>query len=319
MARPKRINLPYTLYHVFSRTNSDGAAFGDTADREMFLHYLSKFTALFQLRVHAWCLMDTHFHLLLETGERPALSEFMKRLLTAYTVYFNRRHRLHGHLFQGRYKSLVVEKSSYLLAVSRYIHLNPALTAKPANAEKFEGSSLRYFINGGEPPFLETAETLAWFKGNRKKYAEFVREGLKKDVKPEVLQQSFIGGKPFADRIAKRLMQMEKEGSRAEKSRRRQEGRASAAEAQKAKAILSAAAGYFGLTARKIKKARHGRRTLGTARTVAAVMLRENLPWTAEQIAACLGLRSKSVFSYHLKKSDDSTIRGIIQKICITD
>ena len=85
MARPKRIDLPLCLYHVHSRTNSGDAAFLDSKDKQKFLYYLEKYLVLLSFRVHAWCLMANHFYLLLESGERVGLSEFMRRLLTAYT------------------------------------------------------------------------------------------------------------------------------------------------------------------------------------------------------------------------------------------
>ena len=313
MARPRRINLPFTLYHVFSRTNTGGTAFFDSADREKFLSYLSKYATLFEFRVHAWCLMDTHFHLLLENSERPALSEFMKRLLTAYTVYFNRRHQRHGHLFQGRYKSLIVDKASHLLAVSRYIHLNPALTANPNDAETYEGSSLRYFIHGGEPPYLYTAETLSWFQGDRQKYAEYVREGLTQDVKLEILQQSFVGGKPFADRVRKRIGQLAIEGSRADKSRQVREERISEAELRKADAILKAVGKYKGIAPESIRNMCYAHGETGLARKAAAILMREHLPWAAEQIAHYLGLKGRSFFTHLIRKRNESGVIEILE------
>jgi len=156
MTRPKRIDLSFSLYHILSRTNSGDTAFQDNKDRSKFLEYVSRYTQLFDYRIHAWCLMSTHFHLFLESDQVPQLSEFMRRLLTAYTVYYNRRHRRHGHLFQGRFKSYIVDKSDYFLSLSRYIHLNPRETERPQDPFRYQGSSLRYYIKGGEPNFLHT-------------------------------------------------------------------------------------------------------------------------------------------------------------------
>ena len=128
MARPKRIDLPFSLYHVLSGTNKRDKAFRDSRDENTFLSFVEKYSNIFSLRIHAWCLMPTFFHLLLETTDRPSLSEFMRRLLTAYTMYFNRRHKRNGYLLQGRFKSYIVDKTNYLLDLSRYIHLIPVET-----------------------------------------------------------------------------------------------------------------------------------------------------------------------------------------------
>ena len=139
-----RIDLPFCLYHVISRTNSGEIAFTGKREMDKFLGYLEKYSKIFNFRIHAWCLMPNHFHLLLESTDQARLSELMRRLLTAYTIFCNRRRGRHGHLFQGRFKSFVVDKSEYLLELSRYIHLNPARMKKQVDPEIYYGSSLRF-------------------------------------------------------------------------------------------------------------------------------------------------------------------------------
>ena len=130
MARPIRIEYEAAVYHVTMRGNDRRNLFEDDADRERFLAKLGESGILFEMRLYLYCLMSNHVHLVLGTP-RANLSRFMQRLETAYTVYFNHRHRRCGHLFQGRFGSVLVEEDEYMLKLSRYVHLNPVFT-KPA-------------------------------------------------------------------------------------------------------------------------------------------------------------------------------------------
>jgi len=310
MVRPKRIDLPFALYHVFSRTNSGDTAFTDQRDRDRFLEYLAKYTDIFSFRIHAWCLIPNHFHLILESTNRPALSEFMRRLLTAYTVYFNRRHGRHGHLFQGRFKSFLVDKSDYLLALSWYVHNNPARMSPPLDPEKYEGSSLRYYIHEDEPPYLNTREVLVWFEGDRQRYAQFMRKGLDEDTKPRILQQRYIGGEAFVRRMNERLGLLGQSDSRASKGRARREQATIEKERDQAEKILKTVGEYFKCDPKRILQGYYCRGDEGRARTVLIGLLRDRLPWTNSQIARYLGLRQNGGIYYHLdqiKKSRDLT------------
>ena len=127
MARKLRVQYEGAIYHLMSRGNHRANVFRDDQDREMFLKTLGEACAKTDWEVHAWCLMSNHFHLVVETP-KANLVEGMKWLLGTYTGRFNRRHRIFGHLFSGRYKSLIVDGSGngYLKAVCDYVHLNPA-------------------------------------------------------------------------------------------------------------------------------------------------------------------------------------------------
>ncbi|MBN1902206.1 transposase [Candidatus Sumerlaeota bacterium] len=310
MTRPRRINLSFSLYHVLSRSNTGDMAFVDYVDERKFLYYLAKYVKLFSFRLHAYCLMPTHFHLLLESGERPALSEFMRRLLTAYTMYFNKRNERHGHLFQGRFKSYVVDKPAYLLALSRYIHLNPP------HPETCKGSSLRYYIKGGEPPFLFTGEILSWFKGDRKKYIEFVREGIGENNKPEILKQRYIGGEAFSKRMSKRLSQMNMSPSRVTKSIIQGELQQEELDRKKAEALLKTVSDFYQVSPMIIRKAKSGKGQHGKAREALVFLLNELLPWNYSRIIEYLGLREKSTVSYHLRKiKQDPETRKTLGKL----
>jgi putative transposase len=141
MARPLRIQYPGAVYHVTNRGNERKAIYKDNADRSMFLQILFQSIDTYSVTLHSFVLMKNHWHILVETllGN---LGEFMRHLNITYTSYYNRCHNRVGHLYQGRYKSFLVEKDSYLSAVSRYIHLNPVRVT--GMKEKSHEHQLRY-------------------------------------------------------------------------------------------------------------------------------------------------------------------------------
>ena len=124
MPRKPRLDIKGCLYHVIARGNERHSIFADDEDRERFLSRLKLCMADTGIKCLAWCLMPNHFHLLVLRGERP-LSGLMRRLMTGYASYFNRRHTRAGHLFQNRYKSILCDADEYLKELVPYIHLNP--------------------------------------------------------------------------------------------------------------------------------------------------------------------------------------------------
>jgi len=132
MARKPRVLLAGGIYHVTCRGNERSEIFVDNRDRERFLLRLAESAEVFQVRIHLYCLMSNHVHLLVETP-LGNLDRFMGSVLTGYTVYFNLRHDRSGHLMQGRYGAQLVAGDEYLLKLGRYIHLNPVQIKKWAN------------------------------------------------------------------------------------------------------------------------------------------------------------------------------------------
>ena len=124
MARPLRLEFPHALYHVTARGNAQQDVYLDDDDRELFLCVLAEVIDRFRWICHAYCLMGNHYHLLIETPDAN-LSLGMRQLNGVYTQRFNRHHNRAGHLFQGRFKAILVERYSYLLELARYIVLNP--------------------------------------------------------------------------------------------------------------------------------------------------------------------------------------------------
>jgi len=124
MSRPLRIEYPGAFYHVTSRGNERKMVFQSTRDREKYLTYLESAHHRYGAIIHVYCLMGNHYHLLLETP-RGNLSKVLHHINGAYTTYFNIKRGRFGHLFQGRFKGILVEKDAYCKELSRYIHLNP--------------------------------------------------------------------------------------------------------------------------------------------------------------------------------------------------
>lgn len=206
-ARPLRIEYPGAVYHVTSRGNARQEIFLDAADREKFLHVLEQVVKRFNWICHAYCLMTNHYHLFIETVD-PPLSRGMRQLNGSYTQVFNRRHDRVGHVFQGRYKAIVVDRDSYLLELSRYIVLNPVRAKMVREAGEWEPPSYRATAGLSKPPsFLTTDWILGQFAGERREaqrlYRRFVSEGLGISPWGDLKGQIYLGSERFIESIAK--------------------------------------------------------------------------------------------------------------------
>jgi putative transposase len=208
MARRARVEYPGALYHVISRGNQRQNIFHDDRDRTKYLELLCRLKEVYSFRLHAYVLMLNHVHLLLESGQVP-LSRIMQRLGSGYTQYFNRRHGLAGHLFQGRYKAILCDKDSYLLELSRYLHLNPVRAKAVKDPADYTWSSYGGYMRGTErQKWLDTTDVLREFSRNpaqaRKLYRRFVLEAMGEGHKGEyyeVLDGRFLGDREFAEEI----------------------------------------------------------------------------------------------------------------------
>lgn len=184
MARPLRIQYPGAFYHVTSRGNEQKVIFKSQKDREKFLEYLESAVVRYGAVIHVWCLMDNHYHLLIETPEGN-LSQIMRHLNGAYTTYFNVKRKRAGHLFQGRYKAILVETDQYAAELSRYIHLNPVKAGIVDKPEGYVWSSYRNYIGQAKTTaWLEAQYILSSFGSKitaaETKYRQFVEEKLEK-------------------------------------------------------------------------------------------------------------------------------------------
>lgn len=208
LARPLRIEFPNAFYHVTSRGNERKTVFRNTGDRERFLSYLESAHHRYGAILHVYCLMDNHYHLLLETP-RGNLSQILHHINGAYTTYFNIRHGRSGHLFQGRFKAILVEKDSYSEELSRYVHLNPVRAGLVKNPLEYRWSSYRYYIGEQrEPEWFTTALILGYLgshgRSTYRKYRQFVEEGIStklEDPLRGVIASTLLGGEDFIRRI----------------------------------------------------------------------------------------------------------------------
>ena len=163
MARPLRIEYPGAYYHVINRGNGGEKVFAGTGDKKKVLEYLEKTVKRFSLIIHTYCLMTNHYHLLIETPQAN-LSVAIQWLNVSYAAYYNRKHRRRGHLFQGRYKAILIDADEYLGQLSRYIHLNPVRAGMVTAAEQYLWSSYPAFIGKTKvPAWLETGRLLGYF------------------------------------------------------------------------------------------------------------------------------------------------------------
>lgn len=205
MTRPLRLEFPGALYHVTSRGNARQNIYLNEADRQTFLDLLGK--EIYQQRwlCYAYCLMDNHYHLLIETPEANLVAG-MRRLNGVYTQAFNRRHRQVGHLFQGRYKAILVDKESYLLELCRYIVLNPIRGKTVKRPEQWFWSSYAATVGDVHAPLWLAVQEVQRLFSTRAAYRRFVAEGMGRASPWTRLRgQIYLGGEEFLKRLQRRL------------------------------------------------------------------------------------------------------------------
>lgn len=208
MSRPLRIEYPGAFYHVTARGNEQKDVFKSRRDREQFLAYLESASERYGAVIHVYCLMGNHYHLLLETPTGN-LAQIMRHIGGAYTTYFNIKRKRAGHLFQGRYKAILVDKDAYALELSRYIHLNPVRAGIVARPEEYAWSSYRPYIGlASVPSWLTTDFVLGCLGGNgARAYQQFVSDSSSREGESpmtEVVASTILGGPDFVERIAQR-------------------------------------------------------------------------------------------------------------------
>lgn len=218
MARHLRVEYPGAIYHVMAHGGEETNVFRTEADRARFLAVLTEALERYEVRLFAYILMDTHYHLAVQTLH-PNLNRFMHYLNTAYTVWMNKRNRRRGHLFQGRYKGIVMENAGYLLSVSGYLHLNPVRTRywerRPATerlkkVQQYRWSSLSHYTQASRtkriPPIVSDR---VWgqlgvrrAREGRRRYAAYLKGWLQKEEEERgkpVGERNFSRFNPFSE------------------------------------------------------------------------------------------------------------------------
>lgn len=310
MARKLRVQFEGAIYHVTVRGVERRKIFKDDGDRKRFLECLETAVGAYGVRVYLFCLMSNHVHLLVETPQGN-LSAFMHKLQTAYTVYYNLRHKRVGHLMQGRFGATPVEGDDYLLKLSRYIHLNPvhvrgladqSLERRVAELRRYPWSSYRGYSGLArkyeyvdEGPILEMME--APEKKRRLAYRRFVEAGLAETDEEflEVMKGSRwgIGGSEFLARIRDIHDGMVLRSKRVEDvSFRRMEGKI------EAERVMGVVAEAYGLKADDLGKRRYD----CEARAVAAQMLGRYAGLNQRDVGGKLGMGTGAAVCQQLKR-----------------
>ena len=212
MARPLRIQFDGAIYHITSRGNARQEIFLDDVDRRAFLEVFAEVVNRFGWICHAYCLMPNHYHLLIETPA-PNLSRGMQLLNGVFTQRFNRHHKRVGHVLQGRYKAILVERESHLLELARYVVLNPVRATMVRSAKDWPWSSYRATSGQAKKPkYLTINWILAQFDSNRSRaitaYRKFVRQGKDVRIWDDLRAGSLLSSEEFAERIRPRLQEM---------------------------------------------------------------------------------------------------------------
>lgn len=216
LARPLRIEYPGAFYHITSRGDRQESIVEDDQDRTAFLNVLGEVISRFRWSCHAYCLMGNHYHLMIETPEGN-LTKGMRQLNGVFTQWSNRRHKRSGHVFQGRYKAILVNRESYFLELARYIVLNPVRAAMVKHPSQWQWSS--YGATSGKataPAWLTTENLLAEFGKRRaaaqRKYREFVAEGMgEESIWKDLQGQIYLGDDKFVEQMRSKLDEREED------------------------------------------------------------------------------------------------------------
>jgi putative transposase len=315
MARPLRLEYPGALWHITARGNNRCAIFHDDEDRIHFLSLLEEVVGLCNWRLHAWTLMDNHFHLLVETPE-TTLSKGMHRLNQNHAQRFNWRHERSGHLFGERFKSKLIERESYLLQCARYVVLNPVRAGMVERPEDYEWSSYRAMAGYEEAPAWLTTTLLDELdpKDRQEAQAEYrafveAKVGVEDRLWDNLVGQVYLGGVEFIQQVQKMIDSKERSGEHPRPQR--EVGRPPMS------AMMTVVCERLGLTPEELK-ARRG----DLSRMVLAHLgVREGLK-TLREIASTLGMRSLGHISNLAKRCEaeclkNEKLRAIVND-CIT-
>jgi REP element-mobilizing transposase RayT len=213
MARRPRILFPGALYHVYNRGNDRHPVFRDDEDRIRYLSYLTKYAHEMSVNILAYCLLENHFHLFLQTL-LANLPLFMQRLHSSYAMWYNKKRSRTGHLYTSRYQASLVQRENYGLELSRYIHLNPVRAELVALPEEWPWSSYLHYVGTRKTPFLHAEMVLEEFGHSKEEqqsaYETFVLDGLETGSawkEPPVKAGMFLGDDKFVEEMCSKFLQ----------------------------------------------------------------------------------------------------------------
>jgi putative transposase len=321
MARPLRINYADAHYHVTCRGNEGRKIFSDDEDRRAFLDRLQRSLEIYAVRVHCYVLMGNHFHLVVQTP-KANLSEFMRHLNVSYTGYYNRRHRRVGHLFQGRFKAIVVEADTYLLELSRYVHLNPVrVRAMKRNSLREQLEYLGRYRWSSLGGYLKRQTAVSWvvydavlgYVGDsRQKYGQFVEEGLSRGYMTpweELRGQVVLGREGFWEQVKGRWSR--------KRARSREQPSLRVLERMDPGTVLRKVAEYFKLRPEELRKKRSGFRD---QRGMVMEMMHRYSGVSQEEIGSYLGGIDYTSVSHERSRirdrlKDNATVKRWLQEL----
>lgn len=208
MGRPLRIEFEGGVYHITSRGNEKKEIFFDNEDRKQFLSIIREEKKRYQIILYSYVMMNNHYHLLIETP-LGNLVKFMHAFNSRYTGYFNRHHNRIGHLFQGRYKAIIVDKESYLLELVRYIHLNPVRGG--LDFVNYEWNSYNEYIEKNNKTIVDRDFILNQFSEDEEKaiiqFIKFHEDGIKmkKSILERVVAGTFLGSERFVEKMKMKI------------------------------------------------------------------------------------------------------------------
>lgn len=313
MARPLRIEYEGALYHVTARGNERKEIFHTKKDYERFKDYIMGAQDKYDLLLHGYVLMTNHYHLIIETP-KANLNKIMHYINGSYTTYFNRNQGRNGHLFQGRYRAILVDVDRYLLELSRYLHLNPVRAGLVKRPEEYGYSSYRSYIMRGKEEIVYRDRIWGMISGDGRngaqKYRRFVEEGLWKDLEnplKRVYGGAILGGERFIRNILRKMER--KDIQRQDISYRRQ-----LRVTQGVEEILNAICSYFKVSRDVIKEDR------SVFRNIAIYFTKKYAGLTNREIGSFFGGISYSGITrvYHRfgeKMLEDRNLRKQIKEI----
>ncbi len=294
MARKPRIEFQGGLYHVITRGNQRQKTFRSFTDYQKYLQFLEKYKDRYPFFLYAYVLMTNHVHLLIEMRDTP-LSKILQGINQSYTMYFNRKYRTVGHLFQGRYKAILCDRDAYLLSLVKYIHHNPIRTKMVKPLETYPWSSHHaYWVRKGVKGLVDTDLVLGLFSTRkgvaRRRYRAFMEgeEGLKREEVYSTVDQRIQGGEEFAERILAKYG-----GEGANKGR---------GKVYSLSQIGSAVEKLYGISIRELKSSAKTRE-ISLGRRIISLMARE-CGYRCNEVAAYLN-KDPSGITVHARAGED--------------
>jgi REP element-mobilizing transposase RayT len=285
MPRKPRIEIGGGLYHVITRGNNRRKIFGSADDYLKFTSLLAQQKTKLPFYLYAYCLMPNHVHLLIEMQDDP-VSRIMQRVLTTYSQYHNRKYKKIGHVFQGRYKSILCHTDRYLGELVRYIHLNPVRAKMVKRPERFQYSGHRAYIGLDQSGLVDTEPVLRYFGASKKQavevYTRFVESALGEPSQGQYYRAAegrLLGAQDFIDQVKHRIGDHKSVNHAFERT--------------SVEDLLNAAAKSTGLTQQELSSGSRNHRTVAAREAVIVIGRERGL--TNRELANALGIDASAV------------------------